>query len=73
LQISHKKARNKNKQIYYRFIYDQENLVVVAYFAFLLNWFVSILRALRGYSGSEKGFFEKCYYLLLLLLSAIIN
>ena len=37
---------------------DQEDLVVVAYFAFLLNWFGSILRALRGLSGSEIGFFE---------------
>jgi|TARA_Y100000758_G_scaffold88709_1_gene60475 hypothetical protein len=40
--------------------------VVVAHFAFLLNWFGTILRALRGQSGSEKGLFEKSYYLLLL-------
>jgi len=38
--------------------------VVVAYFAFLLNWFGSILRALRGHGGSEKGFSKNaiiCY------------
>ncbi|MDC0190830.1 hypothetical protein OAJ77_06315 [Rhodospirillales bacterium] len=56
-------SQSKKKQC---FIDDYEDLVVVADFAFLLNWFGTILRALRGQSGLEKGLFEKSYYLLLL-------